>query len=119
MALKFPKPKRTKRRKKHSKSIMHYKDGTCYICMNRYGNTAKHAVLHEHHVFGGPNRALAEEDGLTVYLCVEHHQTGKDAVHNGAEGKENREFLHREAQKAYERTHSRQEFMARYLRNYL
>jgi len=119
MGLMFPKPKAKKKRKKHPDSIMHHKDGTCYLCMSRLGDIRRHSMLHKHHVFGGPCRQLAEEDGLFVWLCVEHHETGRDAVHNGLEGEENRRFLHEQGQRAYERNHTRQQFVDRYIRSYL
>ena len=41
--------------------------------------------LHNHHVLFGKNRKKADQDGLTVYLCYEHHE-GTNGVHgkNGA-----------------------------------
>lgn len=68
------------------KSIMHQKDGTCYLCMKLEGNDFPHLITQEHHViFGTSNRKLSEKYGLKVYLCLEHHLTGKNAVHNNAE----------------------------------
>jgi len=65
-----------------SKSIMHQKDGTCYLCMMLKGDYDDHKITEEHHaVFGTANRKLAEHYGLKVYLCPEHHKTGKEAVH--------------------------------------
>ena len=65
-----------------SKSIMHQKDGTCYLCMMLKGDYDDHKITEEHHaVFGIANRNLAEHYGLKVYLCPEHHRTGKEAVH--------------------------------------
>lgn len=49
------------------KSIMQ-KDKCCYICGTERG-------LHLHHcLHGTANRKLADRDGLTVYLCAEHHR---------------------------------------------
>ena len=65
-----------------SKSIMHQKDGTCYLCMMLKGDYDDHKITEEHHaVFGTANRNIAEHYGLKVYLCPEHHRTGKEAVH--------------------------------------
>lgn len=46
----------------------------CFIC---------HATrdLEKHHVLTGCRRQIAEELGLTVWLCHEHH-TGRNGVHN-------------------------------------
>ena len=83
----------------------------CYMC--KYTNN-----LHRHHVFFGTGRrALSEEDGCWCYLCGRHHNMEKTGVHF------NRTLdLHLKAvcQKKWEEVHgSRDEFIARYGRNYL
>lgn len=102
-----------------SKSIMHdYSEGTCYLC-KRLGDYSRKSRLEEHHVFGGnPNREHSEHYGLKVRLCVEHHRLGVDAVH-GKNGKQNMMLLHEEGQRAFERTHTHEEFMRVFSRNYL
>jgi hypothetical protein len=46
----------------------------CYVCKTTYG-------LEFHHcIFGTGRRKLADEDGLTVWLCSEHHR-GTFGVH--------------------------------------
>ena len=109
------KPKKTKRRKKHKASVLHTRDGTCYLCMKE-DKYRIYQVVHEHHIFGGPNRVLSEEDGLKVYLCLAHHLDGPGAVHNNRTVMDR---LHEDGQRAYERDHTRQQFMERYGRNYL
>ena len=55
------------------KSVIQIKK-QCFVC----GTTLN---LHEHHVFfGTANRKKAEDYGLKVYLCQEHH-TGSHGVH--------------------------------------
>ena len=54
----------------------------------------------------------AEADGLTVRLCTDHHYE----VHHNADS---RQRLCAIAQRAYERTHTRDEWMERYKKNYL
>ena len=71
---------------------------------------------HEHHIYDGPNRQNSEAEGLKVYLCLDHHIMGPEAVHNNHK---NMRILHRDGQRAYERTHSRAEFMSLIGRNYL
>lgn len=112
----FPKPKKQKKTKKHKDSILHRRDGTCYLCMlNR--DYRRHPVVHEHHIYDGrPNRQISEEEGLKVYLCVKHHIDGPEAVHNNIK---NMRILQKEGQKAYEKEHSREEFMQRIGRNFL
>ena len=69
------------------KSIMHDKNsGTCYLCMILNADHSKKMIRQEHHaVFGTANRKLSEKYGLKVYLCLEHHEEGKEAVHKNAE----------------------------------
>lgn len=45
----------------------------CYVC-------GKKDNLHYHHILFGKNRSKADEDGLMVYLCYEHHE-GTTGVH--------------------------------------
>ena len=99
---------------------MHKKDGTCYLCMLLNNDYRKHDVLHEHHIFGGnSNRNHSEAEGLKVYLCVEHHMTGKDAVHNAKNCQEIQERLHKIGQQEFEKTHTREEFRKIFGRSYL
>ena len=62
----FPKPQKKKKRKKHRESLLQNKESRiCYLCA-RGGVYSWKQVLEEHHIFGGPNRHLAEEYGLKV-----------------------------------------------------
>ena len=45
----------------------------CFICGDKNN-------LHFHHIIFGKNRKLADEDGLTIYLCYDHHE-GTRGVH--------------------------------------
>lgn len=65
----YPKPQRKKKRKKHKASILHCKDGTCYLCMKLKGDYRRYPVVHEHHIYDGPNRQNSEAEGLKV-ICV-------------------------------------------------
>ena len=90
------------------KSIMQ-KEKRCYITGGIYD-------LHKHHIFGGACRNLSEKYGLTVYLRSDWHNMSKYGVHF------DKEFdlrLKRAAQKAFERDHSRVEFMAIFGKNYI
>lgn len=55
------------------------KDKKCFVC----GSTMN---LHRHHIMFGINRYKAERDGLTCYLCWQHHE-GTKGVH-GRDGHE-------------------------------
>ena len=84
--------------------------------MKLNGDPCYHGYLEEHHIFGGPNRGISEAEGLKVYLCIEHHRTGPEAVHNDAE---TMDLLRRDGQQAFEREHTRQEFIQLIGKNYL
>ena len=81
----------------------------CYICHATQG-------LNCHHIFTGCNRKQADKQGLTVYLCVNHH-TGNNGVHNG------NEYWYKKlqviAQRKFEETHTREEFMKLFHKNYI
>lgn len=106
-----------KRRIRHPKSILHQKDGTCYLCMKLDQIYKIHAYIEEHHVIpGNPGRRICEENGLKVYLCAPHHRSSPAAVH---ENHENMRLIQKDAQAAYERTHSHEQWMELFGRNYL
>lgn len=124
MGLMFPKPGQAKKRKKHGVSLLHQRDGSCYICREIYG-IGYQDNLQKHHIFGGANRDRAEEDGLYIWLCISHHTNGRDAVHTN---KEMKVWLQRIGQQAFEEKRmaagntketAREIFMQRYGRNYL
>lgn len=81
----------------------------CYSCQREY-------PLHKHHILkGSRNRDNSEKYGLWVWLCPEHH-TGKMSPHFNHEIDM---YLIETAQRAFEETHSREEFRAIFGRNYL
>ena len=81
----------------------------CFLCGSRW-----HLELH-HIMHGTANRRLATLYGLTCWLCRNHH-TGAHGVHNNAAL--NRR-LQATAQMAFEKTHTRQEWMKIFGKNYL
>ncbi len=73
--------------------------------------------LHSHHIFGGTaNRKSSEKYGLKVWLCGLHHNLSNDGVHFD---KELDAELKKIGQAKFEETHSREEFMQIFGRNYL
>lgn len=100
------------------KSILHDKqDRTCMLCMMLYGDSSRKDVLQEHHVFYGSSfRKQSERNGLKVYLCLEHHTAGKEAVHSN---KIHDKRLKRYAQLAFEEQHGHERFMEIFGRNFL
>lgn len=113
----FPKTKpKKKKRIKHPKSLLHEKNGTCYLCILLDGNHRRHLFLDAHHIYGGPNRTLSEENGMKVWLCPDHHTMGHLAVHNCPE---TMDLLHKIGQRKYEETHTRQQFIKLFGKSYL
>lgn len=53
---------------------------------------------------------------MKCWLCLEHHTQGPEAVHNNIR---NMRILQQEAQQAYEKDHTREEFVRLIGRNYL
>ena len=82
---------------------------SCYLC-------GRCVMLEKHHCLAGvANRKLSEKYGLWVMLCHECH-TGK---HGAQYDKEKNLMLKRDAQFAFERTHTRSEWMKLFGKNYL
>lgn len=81
----------------------------CYRC-----NIPKfYVTLEEHHIFNGPLRSKAEEDGLKIYLCHECHEE----VHRNIGL---RTKLKQLGQEVFEKEiGTREDFMKRYHKNYL
>ena len=90
-------------------SLNHREDG-CFIC-GQYP-TERHEAF-----FGRRNRQKAIDDDLTVYLCKRCHR-GTTGVH-GKKGKEVNLMLKKLSQEEYEKTHTREDFIARYGKSYL
>jgi hypothetical protein len=105
-----------KKRKKHKSSILQQKGEPCYLCMKLKPMREWRRAVHEHHIFGGSNRNKSEAEGLKVYLCLEHHISGKEAVHNNAEMMR---LLREDGQRAFEQKYTREEFMKMFGKNYL
>ena len=87
--------------------IQKYKE--CFMC-HRTGN------LHSHHIFEGPNRKWSEKYGLKIWLCPEHHNMSDAGVHyNKALDLQIKQI----AQREFEDTYTREDFMRIFGRNYL
>lgn len=83
------------------------REGICYLCGSYNGN-------HTHHIFGGPDRKVAERYGLKVHLCYLCH----DRVH-GKNGKELMQMLHEIGQRTFEETYDREKFRKEFRKSYL
>lgn len=92
------------------KSIVEKSDHECFVC----GETRN---LERHHIIGGnPGRKLSERYGLTVHLCYLHHRDSSEGVHFN---RHLRMWLQEVGQKAFERDHTREEFMEIFKHNYI
>lgn len=93
------------------KSILQDKK-ECFVCGLKNN-------LHLHHIIFGKNRKNADEDGLTVYLCYNHHE-GTFGVH-GKHGHELDMKLKKlaELEWTYYYNKSTEDFIKRYGKNYL
>lgn len=112
--LMFPKEKKKKKTVKKTKSIMQEDYSVCYLCgRNGYGDH-----LEEHHIFYGKgNRDNSEKYGLKVRVCASRcHREGPNSIHKN---KLVRKMLEREAQMKFEETHTREEFIQIFGKNYL
>lgn len=95
-----------------AKSILQKDDGRCFFC-GAYDWTEIHHIYN-----GNPNRKISDKHGFTVRLCGRCHRVGRDSVHNERNrGKDL--YLKQQCQMAYEKSHSREEFIALIGKNYL
>lgn len=84
-------------------------DYSCYFCGRTTG-------LERHHIFAGvANRKIAEAEGIWCYLCPQCHRGTEGAQYD----KEKNRLLKQDAQRRYEQTHSRREWMELIRKNYL
>ena len=84
-------------------------DRRCYFC-NRING------LEKHHVFAGvANRKISDARGFWAWCCHDCH-TGRDGVQYN---KEKNLRLKQDAQRAFEKDHSHDEWMALIRKNYL
>ncbi len=91
-----------------SKSILQ-SEKKCFKTQSTYN-------LHKHHIFGAANRKHSETYGLWVWLRADWHNLSDYGVHF------NKEFdteLKQLAQRKFEETHTREEFMRLIGKNYL
>lgn len=72
--------------------------------------------LHKHHIFGGANRQVSEDNGFWVYLRDDWHNMADYGVHFN---KQLDLMLKQTCQRKFEETKSRKDFMDLIGRNYL
>ena len=87
-----------------SKSIIE-NEKVCFICKN--------PRVQQHHIYKSHKcRKIADQEGLWVWLCPEHHRL----VHQ--DRKLDLVFM-RLGQEIYEETHTRREFREKFIKSYL
>lgn len=91
-----------------TESIIQTGPKQCYLCGRQTG-------LERHHVMAGSNRKLSEKYGLTVWLCHNCHTGTKGAQYDRTKG----DFLKQDAQRAFEKEYSHEEWMDIFRKNYL
>jgi hypothetical protein len=81
----------------------------CYLTGARYS-------LDKHHIMNGTaNRKKADEDGLWIWLRHDVHMW----LHQTHNGQDKDKQLKAIAQATYEESHTHEEWMARYHKNYI
>lgn len=101
-----------------SKSILHRKDGTCFLCQILHNNDGYYNWTEEHHViFGGGRRKKSEHYGLKVYLCKDHHKANGSESPHGNE--DIRDLLSEIAQKTFESRYDHDLWMREFYENYI
>lgn len=96
----------------------------CYLCrkdaeaLGYMGELTSEGLDKHHVIYGTANRKLSDQTGLWVYLCKRHHNEdhGPFAVHFN---RHIREDLCKDAERAYLRDHSFEEWMSLFRKNYL
>lgn len=90
----------------------------CYLCRKIY-DVATVNPLHLHHIFEGwGNRRISEQhkEYFTIWLCPIHHNLSDYGIHFN---KDIDLEVKKDAQRKFEETHTREEFMALIGKNYL
>lgn len=92
-----------------AKSILK-NDPVCFVCGNPYS-------VQKHHIYGGGNRSVSEDNGFWVYLCPRHHTRTIYSVHGDPDHRLDKE-LKAMCQSIYEREHTREDFIRLIGRSY-
>ena len=75
--------------------------------------------LQKHHIFGGANRKFSDEDGLWIWLCIDHH-TGDQGIHS-AKGSAMMQRYHEIGEREWLRKYGKtiEQFRRRYGKSWL
>jgi len=104
------------KRKKPTVSVMQADRSYCFLC-GRKGGTGMNKLEEHHCIEGSGRRELSERYGLKVYLCaITCHREGPKSVHKNEEIALE---LKQAAQRKFEETHSREEWIAAFTKSYI
>lgn len=81
----------------------------CYICKSTYS-------LETHHIMNGPYKKASERNGLLIKACTNCHTLSPNAIHNDMSVARK---IKQVGQEQYELTHTREEFIKEFGKNYL
>lgn len=81
----------------------------CFICKKRYR-------LETHHIMNGPYKKASERHGLLIKVCGDCHRMAPDSIHRNSKMMRR---LKKFGQKYFEQTHTREEFIKEFGKNYL
>ena len=90
----------------------------CIMPERAFYSTERFEGSHKHHVFGGMNRRLSDEDGLVIFLRPELHNMSDKGIHFN---KEFDLYVKKIAQQAWQDYYRKSEndFIRRYGRSYI
>ena len=83
----------------------------CFFCGSTYN-------IQKHHIYGGGNRVVSEDNGFWLYLCQRHHTYTNYSVHGDPQHKSDL-MLKKICQTIYENKHSRDDFIKLIGKSYL
>lgn len=100
---------------KGKEGILQKDNGVCFLCA--LAGDRHEQFTHCHHViYGTAGRKLSEKYGLKLYLCPDHHEFGKEAVHKN---RATRTLLEKIAQVVFISSYGQETWMRVFGRNYL
>jgi hypothetical protein len=81
----------------------------CFICKTNYN-------LEKHHIMNGPFKKASEKYGLLIKVCPNCHTMAANSIHRDSLL---RKRLKQVGQEYFEQSHSREEFIKIFDKNYL
>ena len=79
-----------------------------------FWSTERFEGSHKHHIFGGPNRKLSEEDGLFIYLTPEMHNMSDKGIHKNITFMRYAQSIAEQTWLAQDKNRTKEDFIKRY-----